>query len=118
MTKFGKYLRKIRLENNLTQIQVCTSIGISASYLSQLESSYRSPPSKNMILDLAKALNASEIQLTNLLNIASLELGLKNDEISLPIEAQKLIIEIRRCAESVPGSFYKALTAKIRELKI
>lgn len=117
MEQFGKILREIRIQNELTQDQVCKKAGVSTSYFSQLERSHRPPPSLHLILKLASAINANKIQTSNLINAAAIQRGLMNNEMSLPEEAQELIIEIRNSANNIPAKFFKGLISKIREIK-
>lgn len=116
MKKFGNILREIRIQNGLTQDLACKAAGISTSYFSQLERSLRSPPSRRLTLMLAKAVGAKENQKIDLLNAAAMQRGLMNIEMSLPIEAQELIIEIRKSANKIPVRFFKGLISRIREI--
>ncbi len=117
MEPFGKILREIRIQNELTQEQVCKKAGLSTSYFSQLELSHRPPPSLFLILKLANAVRANYAQTSGLINAAEIDRGLMNNEISLPKEAQQLIIEIRNCANNVPAKFFRGLISKLREIK-
>lgn len=116
MKKFGQALNQIRKGNCLTQKKVSDLVGISTSYLSQLERSKRTPPSVRLILKLSFAAQATDLQRTELLNLACSEMGLKLNEAELPSEVQELILAIRKNANHIPLRFFKALTAKIREV--
>lgn len=52
--EFGKYLREIRKENNLTIRQVELYAEVSNSYISQLENGKRGIPSPDVLKKLAK----------------------------------------------------------------
>jgi len=50
---FGTYLRNLREKNNLSLREVARRIGVSASYLSDVENDRRTPPGDENLLRLA-----------------------------------------------------------------
>ena len=56
MTSFGKYLREIRLENNLTLTQMGAKLGIDSANLSKIENGKRNFDEKKIVV-LAEEFN-------------------------------------------------------------
>ena len=67
MNEFKKYVKKLMLDRNLTQIQLAKNIGISQSYLSLILSKSRNL-NEDIALKLAKALKCNEYKLRILAN--------------------------------------------------
>ena len=67
MDDFGQYLRRLRLERDLTLKQVELASGVSNAYLSQLERGRRKSPHPDILKGLAKAF---EIPVEDLLRAA------------------------------------------------
>ena len=44
LTNFGKFCRKIRMDNKETQVEMAERLGVSDSYLSCIEIGKRTPP--------------------------------------------------------------------------
>ncbi len=58
LKKFGKFLKKIRIEQNLSLREVCKKVGYDASNWSKIERGVIAPPAdKNILVKWAKALN-------------------------------------------------------------
>ena len=57
---FGIFLAKLRRKNKMRQKQVAYEAAMDPSYIAALESGRRFPPRRNMMVNLAKALQASE----------------------------------------------------------
>lgn len=58
MSSVGERIKKRRLELGWTQEQVCTKVGLSKSFFSELENDKRSVSAENL-LDIARALSLS-----------------------------------------------------------
>lgn len=58
---FGLYVRKVRMEKGLTQQQLADRMDLDFQYISRIERGLISP-TLYWILDLAKALESSEIE--------------------------------------------------------
>jgi len=52
--EFGKYLRRLRLDKELTLVEVYKASGISISYLSEIEQGKRTSPHPNLLKKLAE----------------------------------------------------------------
>jgi len=58
MSEIGKFIKEIRLENNMNITQLAEQSGVSRPYLSQIESGKRNP-SNDLLFKLSKALDIS-----------------------------------------------------------
>ncbi|MFW6116394.1 MAG: helix-turn-helix domain-containing protein [bacterium] len=56
--KFGRVIRKLRLQNELSQRELADRLGIDFTYLSKIENSKVPPPSDEVIRKLARELDA------------------------------------------------------------
>lgn len=54
--QFGSYLRSMRKENGMTQVELAESVGVDSTYISRLENG-RDHPSEEVLLRLAVALH-------------------------------------------------------------
>ncbi|MFQ5996000.1 MAG: tetratricopeptide repeat protein [Dehalococcoidales bacterium] len=61
--QFGKRLRELRIQAQLTQRELAEKIGVDFSYLSKIENGVLPPPSEKVILELAEVLNADRDEL-------------------------------------------------------
>jgi transcriptional regulator with XRE-family HTH domain len=53
----GSMLRRLREVNGLTQVELAKKVGVTQSYIAQLESGRKISPSLEMLKKLAKALD-------------------------------------------------------------
>jgi len=60
---FGTILKKLRLDTGIGLRKLAKMIGKSPSYLCEIESGHASPPSAEMILDIANALGGHKNEL-------------------------------------------------------
>ena len=56
--KFGSYIRRLRIENNIGQRELAKKIGIAASYLNDIEKNKRTAPRIDLIKKLSIILKA------------------------------------------------------------
>ena len=64
--KFGVRLRELRKQTGMNQRVVAERAGINFTYLSKIESGVMLPPSEELIIKLAKILNADKDELVTL----------------------------------------------------
>lgn len=69
--EFGEYLRQTRREKNFKTIQLANLLGISASYLSSLESGSRTPPSFELVKKMADLLELAPAERHRLYDLAA-----------------------------------------------
>jgi transcriptional regulator with XRE-family HTH domain len=55
--QFGDYIKNIRKSKGLTQVELAEESGVKRTYISKIESNKVSPPSEEVLIVLAKALN-------------------------------------------------------------
>lgn len=93
MEKFINKIKKLRAENQLTTRELADAIGVSQSYLSQLENGYRAkPPSSEVIKNLSSALNYDYFTLMRLAGYFPKDTN-QNDLIEdIPLETKKLFL--------------------------
>lgn len=61
--EFNVYLRRLRIENELTLSQLAMDSGVSQGYLSQIESRKRGVPSPDVLKKLCDPLNVSRVEI-------------------------------------------------------
>lgn len=61
--EFNVYLRRLRIENELTLSQLAMDSGVSQGYLSQIESRKRGVPSPDVLKKLCDPLNVSHVEI-------------------------------------------------------
>lgn len=59
--KVGEVIRTLRKNKKLTQLELCEKIGITQTYLSQLESGEKSNPGKELIFSICDAFDISQV---------------------------------------------------------
>jgi transcriptional regulator with XRE-family HTH domain len=70
-SELGRYLKLLRIKNNLTMMQTAESTGITQGYISQIENGIYSPSAKTLA-KLARAYKIAEIQLLRKAGIVQL----------------------------------------------
>ncbi len=63
---FGTRLRQLRLERKINQRGLATQVGVDFTYLSKIENERMPPPSEDVILKLAEALETDADELLRL----------------------------------------------------
>ena len=64
--EFGRRLRDLRKQKNISQRDLATQVGIDFTYLSKIEGGRLAPPSEEVIRLIAQVLEADENELINL----------------------------------------------------
>lgn len=81
MVDFGRKLKTLRLQNDLTQAQLASKLGLTKSVVSAYETNLRLP-SYDVLIHIAKIFNVSTDYLLGLENKREIDLsGLTNEEI-------------------------------------
>lgn len=78
--RFGQYIRYLRLIKGLKQQELCKQANIKTTYLSKIENGKVDPPSEEILLRLAVALDENP-------NLMIIKAG------KIPTEFQKIIME-------------------------
>ncbi len=63
--QLGKRLREVRLDRGITLSALAERVGIAKSYLSEIETGHKGPPSEATLLSLERALGLNEGELAN-----------------------------------------------------
>lgn len=79
MDTFGQYLRELRVRKNIQQLELSERTGVKTTYLSKIENDKVPPPSEDVLLRLADALQVNPYQFI-------LQAG------KIPTEFQKIIL--------------------------
>ncbi len=83
MSRFGDYLKEKRLEKGITTRNMASDLGVSVSYISELESGVKMPPNSkeekynNLVDKIASFLELNEEESSRLRNLADSDLGAK-----------------------------------------
>ena len=105
----GQYLRKLRIEKGLMQKQVAEELGVTGSYLSNLEREYRSYLGEDMLKRFSRALCLTDSEITRIQELREVAHG----QISIPRHTSEdeaaLIRVIAECAGRVPASQIRAI---------
>ena len=114
----GATLRRRREQLAMNQAMVAVQSGVSAGYYSTIENSKCPPPGKGTLRRLLATLKISEAETIAIERQAIIERGMSPEDGDLPEEAQVLIADIRRYANTVPARFLKGMRAKLREVAL
>ena len=83
MNRFGEYLKKKRLDKGITTRNMASDLGVSVSYISELESGAKMPPNSkdekynNLVDKIATYLELDDEDAAKLRNLADSDLGAK-----------------------------------------
>lgn len=67
---FGEYLREIREDRSLRQIDVAKSLGVSTVYVCDIEKGRRNPPSAEKLASLVQMMSMTEEEASLLFDLA------------------------------------------------
>ena len=70
MLKFGEYIKSKRLEKGISLRELASKVGISPSYMSDIEKGRRNAPNKEKVDKIAEALFYSEEEINELYDLA------------------------------------------------
>ncbi len=106
--RFGTLLGKLRQNADFSQKRLAATLNWDQSYLSKIESGKKKPPSREVLLSIAGAMNLSEEDTDQLLLAAEyqpqsiLEMGIDDEDFSL----KKHISALKEIREKIPLSSY------------
>lgn len=111
--EFGRRLRDLRKQKNISQRDLAARVGIDFTYLSKIEGGRLAPPSEDVIRHIAQVLEADEDELINLAGKVpkdlkavleespqAVELLRVLSERKLPDETYRQMLDLARKAES------------------
>ena len=108
--EFGQHLRELRKQNNLSQRDLATQIGIDFTYLSKIEGGRLDPPSETIIRRIARVLHADEDELINLAGKVPKELKAVLEESPQAVELLRVLSE-----RKLPNETYRQMLHLARE---
>lgn len=108
---FGKHLKSLREARGLSLRKLAAEVGVTASYLSQVESDSVKPPSENMVKKLAGTLDEHP---DVLLAIAG---RVSDDLMRVIIRRPKLMGELLRQIDSAPDCATLRVIREVRDGK-
>lgn len=108
--QYGTFLRRRRLERQLTQREFGARVGVDFTYLSKVENRRLPPPSEATITQIAKVLGDSPEE--HLAQARKVPLDLRAAVAELPVEAAMLLRELR--AKPVPQKAYAEMLKTLR----
>ena len=73
--KFGPYIRKVRIDQGISQRYLAKKIGVAASYLNDIEKEKRTAPKPNVIKKLSHLLKINDDELNDLAGISKKSLA-------------------------------------------
>ena len=69
----GKYIKQIRIENNMSQRELAAASGLSNAEISRIEAGKRKEPSPSVLKSIAQALNTPLEDLLSVVGITNLQ---------------------------------------------
>lgn len=112
---FGQHLHNLRRSRNISRREFAKSVGLSATYLSDIEVGGTKPPPSETIARILSALQPDEIDRRALLWLAASGRGSTEIDERLPTEIRALIYDLRKYADLIPERFARGLRTAVRE---
>lgn len=108
---FGKRLRELRKQKNISQRDLAAQVGIDFTYLSKIEGGRLAPPSEEVIGHLAQVLEADENELINLAGKVPKDLKAVLEESPQAVELLRVLSE-----RKLPDETYRKMLDLARHL--
>src|SRR6266536_2483788 len=108
--EFGRRLRELRKQKNISQRDLATQVAVDFTYLSKIEGGRLAPPSEDVIRRLAQALDADENELINLAGKVPKDLKAVLEESPQAVELLRVLSE-----RKLPNETYRRMLDLARE---
>ena len=108
--EFGRRLRELRKQKNISQRDLATQVAVDFTYLSKIEGGRLAPPSEDVIRRLAQALDADENELINLAGKIPKDLKAVLEESPQAVELLRVLSE-----RKLPNDTYRQMLDLARE---
>src|SRR5229473_5213905 len=108
--EFGRRLRDLRKQKNVSQRDLAAQVGIDFTYLSKIEVGRSAPPSKEVIRHIAEVLDADEDELINLAGKVPKDLKAVLEESPQAVELLRVLSE-----RKLPDETYRRMLDLARE---
>jgi len=111
--EFGRRLRDLRKQKNVSQRDLAAQVGIDFTYLSKIEVGRSAPPSEEVIRHIAQVLDADEDELINLAGKVPKDLRVVLEESPQAGELLRVLSE-----RKLPDETYRKMLNLARESDI
>lgn len=111
--EFGRRLRDLRKQKNISQRDLATQVSIDFTYLSKIEGGRLAPPSEEVIRHLAQALEADENELINLAGKVPKDLKAVLEESPQAVELLRVLSQ-----RKLPDETYRQMLDLARDLEV
>src|SRR6266702_6517946 len=108
--EFGRRLRDLRKQKNVSQRDLAAQVGIDFTYLSKIEVGRSAPPSEEVIRHIAQVLDADEDELINLAGKVPKDLKVVLEESPQAVELLRVLSE-----RKLPDETYRRMLDLARE---
>lgn len=113
MNPFGMYLASLRLQKRLKQKELAEALGVYPSYVSEIESGRKKPPSDKVIRVIAEAMSLKAEELSVLRKYAEQSVKIIHMPDDLPLEGYSCMHEMRRALRTLSADQFRALESMI-----
>lgn len=102
--QFGIHLRRLRLDQHMSQRNLAALVGVDFTYISKIESGQLAPPSEEVLRKIARALDTDEDDLIN-------RAGKVPTEIKVTLQDNPLLAELLRTLSEkrLPNEVYRQM---------
>jgi transcriptional regulator with XRE-family HTH domain len=108
--EFGRHLRNLRKQKNISQRDLATQVEIDFTYLSKIEGGRSAPPSEEVIRHIAQVLDADEDELINLAGKVPKDLKAVLEESPQAVELLRVLSE-----RKLPDETYRRMLDLVRK---
>lgn len=108
--EFGRRLRELRKQRNISQRDLAAQVGIDFSYLSKIEVGRLAPPSEEVIRQIAQVLEADTDELINLAGKVPKDLKAVLEESPQAVELLRVLSE-----RKLPDETYRQMLNLARQ---
>src|SRR6266704_4873093 len=115
--EFGRRLRELRKQKNISQRDLAARVGIDFTYLSKIEGGRSDPPSEVIIRRIAQVLEADEDELINLAGKVPKDLKAVLEESPQAVELLRVLSERKLPDETYRRMIHLANILRNRETK-
>lgn len=113
MNPFGLYLSTLRHRKRMKQKAVAEAMGLSPSYICEIENGRRNPPSAQVIDSIAEVMSLSPGELRTLHEYAEQSVKVFHMPEDLPMEGYSCMHQMRRALRTLSSEQFSALESMI-----
>ena len=116
MNPFGMYLTTLRLKHRLKQKDLAEALDVYSSYISEIESGRRNPPSSKVIDAIASAMSLSKDEVAQLNGYAEQSIKVFHVPDDLPMEGYSCMHKLRQSIKNLSAEQFNVLESMITAL--